>query len=110
MAAPSHPAPRPSTAGHRHGERLSRPTCRPRDASSPPGASGTVEACCGTDVAAEARTDAVGHYELSLQPGTYVIAAKARGYLSIWPPRTVSVSAGQTPAVSFVLSTIPRIL
>ena len=42
-----------------------------------------MEACRGTDVVAEARTDAVGHYELSLQPGTYVIAAKARGYFSM---------------------------
>ena len=70
----------------------------------------TVQALRGSDVAAAARTNAAGRYELSLQPGTYVIAAEARGYLSLWPPRTVTVSASRTLAVSFVLSTIPRIL
>ena len=73
-----------------------------------PGA--TVQALRGTDVAAAARTNAAGHYELSLQPGTYVIVVEARGYLSMLPPRTVTVSANQTLSVSFFLSTIPRIL
>jgi Carboxypeptidase regulatory-like domain len=73
-----------------------------------PGA--TVEALRGDDAVAAARTNAAGHYELSLPPGTYVIAAKAHGYQSMQPPKTVTVFADRTLAVSFVLSTIPRIL
>ena len=72
-----------------------------------PGA--TVQARRGTDVAAATRTNAAGHYELSLRPGTYVIVAEARGYLSMLPPKTVTVAPNQALAVSFVLSTIPRI-
>jgi hypothetical protein len=69
-----------------------------------------VEARRGTDIAAAAPTDAVGHYELSLQPGPYVITVKAHGHLSMQPPRTVTLSASQTLTVAFVLATIPRIL
>jgi hypothetical protein len=68
-----------------------------------------VEALRGSDVVAAARTDAAGRYELSLEPGTYVVAARAHGYRSVQLPRTMTVSSGRTLA-SFVLGTMPRIL
>lgn len=73
-----------------------------------PGA--TVEALRGKDVAATVRTNTVGHYEISLKPGTYEITARAPGYLSTMPGKTVTLSANETRSISFVLSTIPRIL
>lgn len=47
-------------------------------------------------------SDDIGHYELSVPPGTHTIYARALGYTAA--PATVTVSAGQTLAQNFDLT------
>jgi Carboxypeptidase regulatory-like domain len=76
-----------------------RPNTRPV-----PGA--VVEAVHDGNVVAAAATDDAGRYELSLDPGTYLIRARAEGSLhSKERGRTVTVSPGETVSVQFFLDT-----
>ncbi len=55
---------------------------------------------------ATARSNGAGHYELTLQPGTYAIRVTSDGYpLARQQPRIVTVSAGQRETVNFQLDT-----
>ena len=66
----------------------------------------TVEALRGSQVVATDRTDDTGHYEFTLQPGTYTIQAAADGFpFAKRRPRVVTVSAGQRETVDFQLDT-----
>lgn len=64
-----------------------------------------MEALHEGDVVAAATTDHVGRYELTVRPGTYLIRATAKGLHSKEPGQMVTVSAGETLAVAFVLDT-----
>jgi hypothetical protein len=76
-----------------------RPNTRPL-----PGA--TAEALRGSDVVAVARSDDRGRYGLTVRPGTYVIRVRPPGrFLSKDPVKTVTVSAGETLTVNFLLDT-----
>jgi hypothetical protein len=76
-----------------------RPNTRPV-----PGA--VVEALHDGNVVAATTTDDAGRYDLRVRPGTYLIRARAEGRLrSQEPGRTVTVSAGETLSVRFVLDT-----
>jgi len=68
-------------------------------------AGATVEALREGDVVATATTDHAGRYELTVRPGTYLIRATAKGLHSREPGRTVTVSPGETLAITFVLDT-----
>jgi carboxypeptidase family protein len=69
-----------------------------------PGA--TVEALRGDDVVAATRSDGSGCYRLSLPPGAYLIRAQGGGTpYSRQPGQTVTISAGQTLTVNFLLDT-----
>lgn len=69
-----------------------------------PGAS--VEALQDGNVVAATTTDDAGRYELRLDPGTYLIRARAEGSLhSKEPGKTVTVSSGESVSVQFVLDT-----
>jgi hypothetical protein len=81
------------------------PVARPSAAATRPVAGATVEALRGSDIVATARTNAAGRYQLTLQPGTYVIQAKADRYSSKQPGKTISISAGQTRTIDFVFDT-----
>lgn len=81
------------------------PVARAGEPGTRPVAGATVEALRGTDVVAVARTDAAGRYELLLQPGSYVILAKPDQYRPRNPGETITVSAGETRTVNFVLDT-----
>jgi hypothetical protein len=76
-----------------------RPNTRPV-----PGA--VVEALHDGNVVAATTTDDAGRYDLRVRPGTYLIRVRAEGRLrSQEPGRTVTVSAGETLSVRFVLDT-----
>ena len=78
---------------------VGKPSTRPV-----PGA--TVEALRGNDVVAATRSDDSGRYQLSLPPGTYLIRAQGDGTpYARQPGQTVTISAGQTLTVSFLLDT-----
>lgn len=68
-----------------------------------PGA--TVLALRGAQVMAVAHTDKAGRYELSLQPGAYLIRAQSRQYLSRHKSETVTLGKGQKLTVNFTLDT-----
>ena len=79
--------------------RVGQPNTRPVKGAS-------VEALRGSQVVATGHTDGAGHYELTLQPGTYTIQAAADGFPFAKPqPRVVTVSAGQRETVDFQLDT-----
>lgn len=66
----------------------------------------SVEALRGSQVVATDRTDGAGHYELTLQPGTYTVQAAADGFpFAKRQPRVVTVSAGQRETVNFQFDT-----
>jgi len=71
--------------------------------SAVPGVS--VEALRGNQVIATAHTDKAGHYELKLQPGTYLIRAQSDRYLSREKSKTVTLSRGQKVTVNLVFDT-----
>jgi hypothetical protein len=80
-------------------EHVDRPNTRPL-----PGA--TVEALRGGDVVTVARSDDRGRYRLTVRPGTYLIRVRPPGrFLSKDPVKTVTVSAGETLTVNFLLDT-----
>jgi hypothetical protein len=80
-------------------ERVGRPNTRPL-------AGAAVEALRGGDVVAAGRSDDRGRYRLSVRPGTYVIRVIPPGrFLSTEPPKTVTVPAGETLVVNFLLDT-----
>jgi carboxypeptidase family protein len=81
------------------------PVSRPGVPATRPVRQATVEALRGSDIVAAARTDAAGRYKLALQPGTYVIRAKAGRYLSRKPAETINISSGETRTVDFVFDT-----
>ena len=68
-------------------------------------AGAVVEALHKGDVVAATTTDEAGRFELRVQPGTYLIRAKAEGLHSKEPGRTVTVASGETLTVTFVLDT-----
>ena len=78
--------------------------------------SAVVEAPYDGSVVAAAATDDAGRYELTIDPGTYLIRATAggmyaktaEGRYSKQPGRTVTVSAGQTLIVGFLFDTLIR--
>lgn len=79
--------------------RIGHPNTRPIQGAS-------VEALRGSHVVATDRTDGAGHYELTLQPGTYTIQAAADGFrFAKRQPGDVTVSAGQRETVDFQLDT-----
>ena len=78
---------------------------RPGAAATRPVRGATVEALRGSKIIAGARTDGAGRYALSLPPGSYVILVKASRYLTNQATKTVTVSAGQTLQLGFVLDT-----
>src|SRR5262249_12272583 len=66
----------------------------------------TIQALRAGVVVAHACTDASGKYQLRLPPSTYLTRAAAAGKLhSKEPGKTVTVSAGETLTVSFILDT-----
>jgi len=80
-------------------QQVGRPNSRPL-----PGA--TIEALRGGDVVAAARSDDRGRYRLTVRPGTYLIRVMPAGrFLSKSPDKTVTVSAGETLTVNFLLDT-----
>ena len=80
-------------------QQVGRPNSRPL-----PGA--TIEALRGGDVIAAARSDDRGRYRLTVRPGTYLIRVMPAGrFLSKSPDKTVTVSAGETLTVNFLLDT-----
>jgi hypothetical protein len=81
------------------------PVQRVGESATRPVHQATVQALRGSDIVAVAHTDTAGRYELTLQPGTYVILAKADRYQSKKPSETVTVSAGQTRTMDFVFDT-----
>jgi hypothetical protein len=64
-----------------------------------------VEALRGNQVRATAYTDKAGRYELSLQPGTYLIRAQSDKYLSREASKTVTISRGQKLTVNLIFDT-----
>ena len=76
----------------------SRPNTRPV-------AGAVVEALRGGNVVAATTTDDAGSYELRVHPGTYLVRVTAAGLHSKEPGQTVTVSAGESLTVSFVLDT-----
>lgn len=76
----------------------SRPITRPV-------AGAVVEALHEGNVVAASTTDDVGSYLLRVQPGTYLVRVTAAGLHSKEPGQTVTVSAGESLTVSFVLDT-----
>ena len=68
-----------------------------------PGA--TVEALRGTQVMASTHTGESGHFELRLQPGTYLIRAQSDKYLSKETSKEVTLTRGSRLAVNLVLDT-----
>jgi hypothetical protein len=80
-------------------ERVGRPNTRPL-------AGATVEAFRGGDVVAAARSDDRGRYRLTVRPGTYLIRVMPPGRF-LWkePDKTVTVPAGETVTVNFLLDT-----
>ena len=79
--------------------RVGHPNTRPVQGAS-------VEALRGSQVVATDRTDRAGHYELTLQPGTYAIEAAAGGFpFAKRQPRVVTIAAGQRETVDFQLDT-----
>jgi hypothetical protein len=69
-----------------------------------PGAS--IEALRASDVIAVTHSDDAGRYRLSVRPGTYLIRAQPPGrFLSTNPVKTVTISAGETLTVDFLLDT-----
>jgi Carboxypeptidase regulatory-like domain len=82
------------------------PLARVGQPSTRPVPEAAVEAVRGNDVVAATRTDNSGRYQLSLRPGTYLIRAQGGGSpYSRQPGQTVTISAGQTLTVDFVLDT-----
>ena len=81
------------------------PVARPGAAATRPVSGATIEALRGSKIIAVARTDRAGRYTLSLPPGSYVILVTASRYLTEQTTKTVTVSAGQTLTVGFVLDT-----
>lgn len=82
------------------------PLARPGVPATRPLPGATVEALRGSDVVAATHSDAAGRYKLRLHPGTYLIRAKASGrFFSKKPGETVTISAGQTLTVNFILDT-----
>jgi carboxypeptidase family protein len=81
------------------------PVSRPGQADTRPVRGATIEAMRESKVVAVAHTDKAGRYTLTLPPGTYVILVTANAYLTKRSSKTVSVSAGQTLKVGFVLDT-----
>jgi len=70
-----------------------------------PVAGAVVEALQDGNVVAATTTDDDGRYELRVRPGSYVIRAMAERLHSKEPGKTVSIAAGQTLTVGFVLDT-----
>jgi Carboxypeptidase regulatory-like domain len=68
-----------------------------------PGA--TVEALRENQVMATAYTDKTGRFELTLQPGTYLIRAQSDKYLSRQTSKTVTLSGGKHLTINLVLDT-----
>ena len=64
-----------------------------------------VEALLGDQVRATAYTDEAGRYELSLQPGTYLIRTQSDKYLSRQASKTVTLSRGQKLTVNLTFDT-----
>jgi hypothetical protein len=81
------------------------PVARPGEPATRPVSRATVEARRGSDIVVVARTDASGRYELTLEPGSYDILAKADRYFSKEPGKTITISSGETITVNFVLDT-----
>ena len=65
----------------------------------------TVEALRGNQVVATAYTDEGGHYQLRLQPGTYLIRAQSDKFLSRQASKTVTLSRRQKLTVNLVFDT-----
>jgi len=80
---------------------------RPVNFETRPVAEAVVEALHEGDVVAATTTDEAGRFELRVQPGTYLIRAKAEGLHSFGkePGRMVTVASGETLTVRFVLDT-----
>jgi hypothetical protein len=68
-----------------------------------PGAA--VEARRDGDVVAATRADDAGHYQLTVQPGSYLIRAAATGLHSKQPGKMVTIFPAETLTVRFVLDT-----
>jgi Carboxypeptidase regulatory-like domain len=81
------------------------PVARPGVPATRPVPGATVEALRGSEVMAITRTDDAGRYQLTLPPGIYVILAKADSYFSKRKSQTVTVTAGKTLKISFVIDT-----
>ena len=81
------------------------PVARPGQANTRPVRGATIKAMRGTRLVAAARTDQVGRYTLTVPPGTYVILVMTPRYLTKRTTKTVSVAAGQTLKVGFVIDT-----
>lgn len=64
-----------------------------------------VQALRGNQVTATAYTNRAGRYELTLQPGTYLIRTQSHKYLSRAASRTVTLSSGQKLTVNLVFDT-----
>ena len=64
-----------------------------------------VEALRGNQVMATGHTDTAGRYELSLQPGTYLIRAQSDKYRFREASKTVTLSEGQKLTVNLVFDT-----
>jgi carboxypeptidase family protein len=73
--------------------------------STRPVASAVVEALDDGNVVAATTTDDAGRYELRVPPGTYLIRATAEGLHSKGPGRTITIFAGETMDLRFVLDT-----
>jgi len=81
------------------------PLAMPDRPNTRPVQSAVVEALHDGNVVAATTTDDAGRYELRVHPGTYLIRARAEGLHSKEPGKTVTVSAGETLSVRFVLDT-----
>ena len=80
-------------------QRAGKPNTRPL-----PGAA--VEALRGGDVVAFTRCDDRGRYGLTVRPGTYLIRVRPPGrFLTKYPVKTVTIAAGETLTVDFLLDT-----
>jgi hypothetical protein len=82
------------------------PLTRPDRPNTRPVPGAVVEVLHAGTVVAATTTDDAGRYELRVQPGTYLIRARAEGRLhSKEPGRAVTVAPGESLSVRFVLDT-----
>ncbi len=82
-----------------------RPVTMVGQPNTRPVAGAVVEALRDSNVVAATTADDAGRYELRVPPGTCLIRATAKGLHSKEPGKTVTVSAGETLTVRFVLDT-----